>query len=231
MHLYTAHHQFVRTIGWALALALGAALLLASASVAMATTELSSCDECVPHTETIVSDNTNTVVGDGNAVAVTPVGAWTASIPGATWIWKSAVTLPNETVAFEKNFTVVGAVVSALLDIASDNSYKVFIDNVEVAADANPVNFTLATQDTHNLTANVTSGVHTLRIEVTNNGVFSELNPAGLLYKFVVESKDCKSLCCVGDVTVDIKNNAVVTNVVITRSGTGGNDANGFVFR
>ena len=125
---------------------------------------------------------------------VTPVGAWTASIPGATWIWKSAATLPNETVAFEKNFTVVGAVVSALLDIASDNSYKVFIDSVEVAADAAENNFQLATQDVHNLTASVTTGTHILRIEVKNVGTYNtSTNPAGLLYKLVVNSKECPS--------------------------------------
>ena len=100
--------------------------------------------------------------------------------------------------AFERNFTVVGAVLSAQLDIATDNSYKVFIDGVEVGADASAINFTLATQDVYNLTAAVTPGTHTLRVEVKNHGTFNaSSNPAGLLYKLVVESEKCE-----GDITV-----------------------------
>ena len=138
------------------------------------------------------SDTTNTVVGDGNAVAIVPHPAWTASIPGATWIWKSAATAPNETVAFEKSFTVVGVVLSATLDIATDNSYAVFIDGTPVASDAADNNFQLATQDSYDLTASVTTGTHTLRIEVKNVGTYNpSSNPAGLLYKLVVNSKEC----------------------------------------
>ena len=147
---------------------------------------------CQEYSVNVISDISNTVVGDGNAIAVTPHAAWTASIPGATWIWKSSATAPNEVVGFEKNFTVVGSVLSAQLNIATDNSYKVFIDNVEVAADAADNNFQVATQDVYDLTANVTSGNHTLRIEVKNVGTYnSSSNPAGLLYKLVVNSKEC----------------------------------------
>mgnify|MGYP001578846756 CR=1 FL=1 len=141
-----------------------------------------------PVTQTFVSDTTTTVVGDGNAIAVAVIHpAWTASIPGATWIWESGPTGLDEIVGFEKVFTASGAIISANLAIASDNSYKVFIDGIEVAADPTEYNFTLATQDTHNLTANITPGLHTLRIEVKNWGTFSEFfNPAGLRYKFTV---------------------------------------------
>lgn len=150
---------------------------------------------CQEYSSTSISDTSNTVVGDGSAVAIVPHPAWTASIPGSTtWIWKSGATAANETVAFEKSFTVVGAVLSAQLDIASDNSYKVFIDGVEVAADAAENNFQLATQDVHNLTASVTTGTHILRIEVKNVGTYNtSTNPAGLLYKLVVNSKECPS--------------------------------------
>lgn len=175
---------------------------------------------CVATTQTIVSDTSNTVVGDSNAVAITPHPAWTASIPGATWIWKSAATAPDETVAFEKTFTVSGTALFAQLDIASDNSYKVFIDDVEVEADANATNFTLATQDTYNLTANVTPGTHTLRIEVTNIGTYNASgNPAGLLYKFTIVT--CSSpppppanACSLSQAPAGF----------ILRSGTSGND-------
>ncbi|MDO8728417.1 MAG: ice-binding family protein [bacterium] len=175
--------------------------------------------------ETMVSDLTTTVVGDSPAViAVHP--AWTASIPGSTWIWKSGATANNEVVAFEKNFTVVGTVLSAQLDIATDNSYEVFIDGVPVAGNVNDVNFTLATQDIYNLTANVTPGNHTLRIEVKNVGTYSVgSNPAGLLYKF--EVKTCPDKCCGGSVTVTNNNVATVTNNENTQASTGSNSAGG----
>ena len=175
----------------------------------------------------LVSDTADMVVGDGNAVAVAVHPAWTASIPGATWIWKSGATAPNEIVGFEKTFTVPGNfVTSALLDVASDNSYKVFIDNVQVAAAASATNFTLATQDSHDLTADVSVGTHTLRIEVKNHGTFNaQTNPAGLLYKFTV-----KSDCCGddnGDVVVVNENEAIVINEAGTSANSGDNSANG----
>ena len=186
------------------------------------TTPATTCvASCVAHTETIQSDVTNTVVGDGPAVAVAVHPAWTASIPGATWIWKSGATAFNETVGFEQTFTVVGTVLSATLNIASDNSYKVFIDGVEVAADPAENNFQAATQDTHNLTAAVTPGTHTLRIEVTNVGTYNvDSNPAGLLYKLVVESEECPPPPCLCN---------EIDNTTRSRARTGGNDALGSI--
>src|SRR3989344_5312042 len=174
----------------------------------------------------LVSDTTDTVVGDGNAVAVVPHAAWTASISGATWIWKSGATASNEVVAFEKSFTVPGnSVATATLDIASDNSYKVFIDSVEVAADPAQNNFQLGTQVTHDLTADVTVGTHTLRIEVKNHGAFNaQSNPAGLLYKFVVKSDCCTDT---GDDIVINDNTAIVVNVVGSSANSGDNSSNG----
>src|SRR3989344_3136115 len=158
---------------------------------------------CTPRSQTIVSDGTNTI-GGGFAVPGATSSAWTASIPGATWIWNSGALPPNETVAFEKTFTVVGTVLSATLNIASDNSYQVFIDGVPVAADASAINFTSATQDVHNLTAVVTPGVHTLRIEVTNIS-----GPAGLLYKLEIQT--CPQLPTAG-ITVNICNSGSIMN-------------------
>src|SRR3989344_7511664 len=183
------------------------------------------CECTNPVTEIFVSDLTTTVVGDSSAeVAVHP--AWTASIPGATWICKSGANAPNEVGVFEQNFTIVSTVLSAQLGIATDNSYAVFIDGVPVAGDVNSVNFTLATQDTYNLTTNVTPGNHTLRIEVKNVGTYNaSSNPAGLLYKF--EVRTCPPKCCGGDVEVEIENNAVISNSVNTTANTGDNNSNG----
>lgn len=145
-----------------------------------------------PVTQTFVSDTTNNTVATGGspAVSVTPHPAWTAVIPGSTtWIWETGPTSVDEVVTFERSFTATGTVLSATLDIATDNSYKVFIDGVEVAADASATNFTLATQDTYDLMTDVTPGTHTLRIEVKNHGTYNaSSNPAGLLYKFEIET-------------------------------------------
>ncbi|HBT81347.1 hypothetical protein A2757_01680 [Candidatus Giovannonibacteria bacterium RIFCSPHIGHO2_01_FULL_48_47] len=204
-------------------LAILSALFFAASPLAGVGVTLASC---TPHTVTIVSDTANNTVAAGGApaVAVTPHAAWTAVISGSTtWIWETGPTSADEVVAFERNFTVVGAVLSAQLDIATDNSYKVFIDGVEVGADASAINFTLATQDVYNLTAAVTPGTHTLRVEVKNHGTFNaSSNPAGLLYKLVVESEKCE-----GDITVTNNNSAYVKNEVDVSASTGGNDANG----
>jgi len=205
------------------------AILLVGVQTAFADTIPVPCECANPVTETMFSDTSNTVVGGGNAVALTFIHpAWTASIPGATWIWEEDPVNPVlETKSFEKSFTVVGTVLSAQLDIATDNSYKVFIDNIEVAADPAENNFQLATQDTHNLTVVVTPGTHTLRIEVSNHPGSNDPqnNPAGLLYKF--EVKACPPKCCGGEVTVTNNNTAVVINNVSTQASTGGNNAGG----
>ncbi len=202
-------------------LLLGVSFLMLAPSVFAAVTPLP-CG-CELLTQTLVSDATNTI-GGGFAVPVATSSAWTASIPGATWIWQASSTVPNAVVAFEKSFTVVGTVLSAQLSIAADNSYKVFIDGVQVAADPSATNFTTATQDVYDLTVNVTPGTHMLRIEVKNNGTFSSLNPAGLLYKF--EVKTCLPLPA-SSIQVIICNIGIITNSTISRSSSGGNTAGG----
>src|SRR3990167_7644058 len=228
MNLYKINNYLNKTITIAAIITMSA-ILLVGVQTALADTVPVPCECTNPVTETMFSDISNTVVGGGNAVALTFIhSAWTASIPGATWIWEENPVNPVlETKSFEKSFTVVGTVLSAQLDIASDNSYKVFIDNVQVAADPAENNFQLATQDTHNLTAVVTPGTHTLRIEVSNHPGSNDPqnNPAGLLYKF--EVKACPPKCCGGEVTVANNNTAVVINNVSTQASTGGNNAGG----
>src|SRR3989344_6859689 len=213
MNSYKINSQLSGIIILAVAISV---MLLVGIQTAFATPPPCECTN--PVTETTFSDLTTTVVGD-SPTAVAVHSAWTASIPGATWIWKSGATAANETVAFEQNFTVVGTVLSAQLDIATDNSYKVFIDNVQVATDPAVNNFQVGTQDAHNLTLAVTPGNHTLRIEVKNVGTYNvNSNPAGLLYKF--EIKTCPPKCCGGEGTVINNNSAVVRNNVSTEAST-----------
>src|SRR3989344_1759229 len=228
MNLYKINNYLNKTITIAAIITMSA-ILLVGVQTALADTVPVPCECTNPVTKTMFSDTSNTVVGGGNAVALTFIhSAWTASIPGATWIWEEDPVNPIvETKNFEKSFTVIGTVLSAQLDIATDNSYKVFIDNVEVAADPAENNFQLATQDTHNLTVAVTPGTHTLRIEVSNHAGSNDPqnNPAGLLYKF--EVRTCPPKCCGGEVEIELENNAVINNSVNTSADTGNNTSNG----
>jgi hypothetical protein len=140
----------------------------------------------------IVSDEL-TMTGEGNAVATYVHPAWTAEIEGATWIWATEfVETPEveETYTFTRTFHVHGTVESAILDIATDNSYRVYINGEFVGEDLSEKNFQLETQDQHDVTSYIVMGDNTLEVEVTNFGVpgsTPQSNPAGLLYKLSVE--------------------------------------------
>jgi len=196
---------------------------------------------CTPHFLDVVSDETTTVVGDGNAVALSFIHpAWTANIPGATWIWSSdpveEPTDVDDTRVFEKNFTMVGDLVSATLDIATDNFYRVWINGLLIGEEqVNENNFQLGTQDFFPVT-NLVAGNNTIKIEVRNkalNRSNPQSNPAGLLYKLSIESKECCSSdpedpnCCAGDIIVRTNNTANVTNTVTTKANTGKNGTEG----
>lgn len=148
----------------------------------------------------IVSDTTNTVEETlANAVATySGHPAWTALIPGATWIWNTFhVDAPttNETFTFKKTFTVEG-INDATLSIAADNSYEVFINtnNVAIPTQGDENNFQVGTQDngidvTGLLNENA---VNTIEVRVKNwalGGGTWENNPAGALYKLIVNSE------------------------------------------
>ncbi len=161
---------------------------------------------CPIVTTTVVSDTTNLIIPASTfAAAVTFIHSeWTASIPGATWIWdedpQSSPVVPR-TVAFEKTFTVPGTVLSAILDIATDNTYTGKVNGIAVDNSSNPIgdanedNFHLATQDSYNVLNAITSGSNTAHFEVSNaaGSTDPQANPAGLLYKLVVTSQDCGS--------------------------------------
>jgi hypothetical protein len=145
-----------------------------------------------------------TVVVENNTYATSTykhASAWTASIPGATWVWEALQVLNPEvdTVkTFEETFTVATPT-SATLDIAADNGYKVFVNGVMIVdRSALENNFQTHTQTTFTTEVlnELVSGENTLRIEVNNMGVEGSNykgNPAGVLYKLVVNgANDCE---------------------------------------
>lgn len=152
-----------------------------------------------PRCELKIVSDTQTLVEDTNTLAVATYSghsAWTASIPGATWIWETAtVTDPvNATTrTFIETFTIT-APTSASLTIAADNGYQVYLNNVLVVDNlAVENNFQLGTQDVIPLT--LASGANTLKVVVKNfpqaGGTYKS-NPAGLLFKLTaVGTTDC----------------------------------------
>lgn len=211
-----------------------ATLALLAAAVPMLAGATGGGTQCTFHTTDVVSDTTNTVEGGGNAAAVsTPYNsAWTASIPGATWIWSTAtVTDPttDQSATFDKTFTVSGDVTSATLDIAADNSYQVWINGTLVGQDASEDNYSSYDEYTSTVVSALHSGTNTITVTVKNwgePGSTPSMNPAGLLYKLSIDSKTCVPLSS-SSVTVRNNNTATVTNTVVTTTNTGGNTANG----
>lgn len=141
--------------------------------------------------------NTGTVVVENNDYAVETYDSnirWTASIPGATWIWETFKVLDptvDTTRTFKETFTINNPS-SAILEVAADNSYRIFINGDLFHTEAGENNYQAATQDSYNVLAELINGENTLEIEVTNKGIGGSSdtsNPAGLLYKLIVDAE------------------------------------------
>ena len=165
--------------------------------------------DCKTCSVSIVSDLSNQVVekngapyGPSAAVAVTmtPITStyWTASLPGATWIWATdpvtQADVDNDTYyVFEKTFSWFGPIQQATLNlgVAADNSYEVYVNGVSVGADTNENNHAAVdTISSVNIANNIVQGVNTLRVKVKNwkqPGADLVNNPGGLLYKLVID--------------------------------------------
>ncbi|QQR82534.1 DUF642 domain-containing protein [Candidatus Campbellbacteria bacterium] len=145
----------------------------------------------------VVSDTTNVVVETGlNAVATWVHPGWTTSIPGATWIWKSLnVENPtsDEIYTFTKyfNWTDTTKLVSANLDLATDNSYRVWVNDQGVSTSTDENNFSAA--DSYDVKSLLVNGTNKITVEVKNwalGGSTAETNPAGALYKLTLTGED-----------------------------------------
>jgi uncharacterized repeat protein (TIGR01451 family) len=142
----------------------------------------------------IVSDTTNQVIGGSFAVATYSSSMWTASIPGATWIWNTyLVSNPtqNDTESFTKTFNIsaTSTVSSANLVVGADNSYTVFVNGVQVGSDNTEFNYLDQNKHTFNISSFIHTGNNTLTFVVKNWGVAgsnAQSNPAGLIYKLTI---------------------------------------------
>jgi len=152
----------------------------------------------------VLSDTTNLVNGDNNAVLAWDENVtWTASIPGAVWIWDTYQTANptlDETKVFTKTFNMPSGMTQGYLMIAADNEYKVSINsssNIFSAADSNSAtdhNFTSTGQDFYNALPYLVAGSNTITFEVKNlaleNGT-STNNPSGLMYSLEMLNENC----------------------------------------
>lgn len=146
---------------------------------------------------------TATHVGNVTGPTAAPLSfihsAWTASIPFAIWIWATdpvADPVNQTTESFFDVFDLVHPLASdPILSVATDNTYKVFVNDVLIHEDANENNFQSGTQDSFAVpAANFRAGSNTIKFEVTNlalsNGT-PQSNPAGLLYKLSTQTNSC----------------------------------------
>jgi len=146
-----------------------------------------------------VSGTTTQVVEtEGNGMILSYLHpAWTAVIAGANWIWGTnpvAQTQTDLTETFKKTFVWHGAVGTANLMLAADNSYVVKLNGTQIGADAGEFNYNIGGQDViTGFSGLIVDGTNTLEIAVTNKGVEgsdAKGNPAGLLYKLTVTGSD-----------------------------------------
>ena len=148
----------------------------------------------------IMSDTYNMVVGPDSILPIKAVPVyngnsyWTASIPGATWIWDAAV-VSNPSIAqtciFTNDFNVVGIPVGAMMDLAADNDLILYVNNQLVTQDSTGNSFTSSTQKQINIQQYLVTGLNSIKIQVTNWGVPGDnyqQNPAGLMYKIAIQS-------------------------------------------
>ena len=131
----------------------------------------------------------------GPAKAVYTVSGWTASIPGATWIWdNNKVSSPtkDQTCNFYDSFFVTGAVHEAVLHYAADNHAYVYVNGVNIGCDKSNGSFTSSTQVKCTVTKYLKTGLNYFQFSVTNagsNGSTYSTNPGGLLYKLSVTQR------------------------------------------
>ena len=113
--------------------------------------------------------------------------AWTASIPGATWIWDSyLVSNPSidQIVQFSRTLNVPGKLISAYLTLSTDNDGTFAVNSNTMPSWAtSTMSYQSAT--TFNVTNTMNSGSNLLNFSVRNIGISGSSpqgNPAGLLY-------------------------------------------------
>lgn len=167
------------------------------------------------------SDSATTVNGNPSAV-LTPIAAWNASIPGASWIWSSGdrVTTQDTAITLQRQFTLPSSIsnVAATVKIAADNRYSCKLNDQNVGGDPNDFNFRSGDEDIYNFNSLPVAGTNTFKCDVTNLAVAGSTfstNPGGLLYKLEI-SGQCSGAPPTTQCFLDISG----TNDKVTLAGT-----------
>ncbi len=153
---------------------------------------------CVKDTEPLscsfdlVSDSNTKIDGVSAVETYNGHPDWTASIPGANWIWKTFfVENPEqgETVSFERGFYMHDSVISASLEVYVDDKYDLYVNGEQIDVQFREDKFKAGNGDNYDISSYLKIGENKIRFVVTNiameNGN-AEINPAGLLYKLSV---------------------------------------------
>ncbi len=147
---------------------------------------------------TIISD-TDTQVDSHDSVFVgLPYHiSWTALISGVKWIWSEdpiADAVNETTKDFSRNFNILGTPKASTLEMASDNSFTVWVNGFELGTDPSEFNYFAPTHTYAIPAALLNTGSNSIAFRVTNfameNGT-PLTNPGGLLYKVTQNEVDC----------------------------------------
>ena len=122
--------------------------------------------------------------------------SWTATIPGATWIWRTTVVatpMAVEVDTFTRKFTPSVTPRIVTLDVASDNGFKAMLNGTLIVDRLQDTGPTYATVSHYAIPVSAfITGTNTLTIIVQNNAnpLSSDpaQNPAGLLYRLGISS-------------------------------------------
>ncbi len=167
-----------------------------------------------PFTTTIVSDESNTNKDTGLPMVEATPGEpeWTATIPGAKWIWRTGVIdfAGPETVPVEKKFnvTTIPSFIT-VLTVAGDEDYDVFLNDELVGkAPQSPLKaYEEANKRYFNIKPLLKEGENTFLFVARNKATTSGhgnftiepyKNPAGLIYRVDIFDDDKTPVCPVG---------------------------------
>lgn len=149
----------------------------------------------------IISDTTSIVEGtESNAVEsfIHPNWAhpsWMTGAPFAKWIWSSNEVVDptiDETKTFVKTFNLTDIPSSAMLDIAADNGYTLYV-NDQLVADKIGEEHNYETPLSYDVASKLSTN-NTIKVVVKNIGVANttpQSNPAGVLYRLHIDGSAC----------------------------------------
>lgn len=146
----------------------------------------------------VISDTNNMVEGPDvsevtNAVQVYTPSTWTASIPGAMWIWDAPIVFDpgtEQTVYVSNSLYIPGTPSVGVLEIAVAGSALIFINGKTGFCDVSEA-FMKSTQVTCNILPYLVPGLNNLEFNVESypsRGGSNQIESAGVMYKITIKA-------------------------------------------